>query len=66
MAAAKKIKVKRKKEARGERSRDSETENSLRPKLSKEEVEEQNRRFFTVLGVTAFIVVTIFIVLQFV
>lgn len=64
MAAAKKVKVKRKKGASSERSR--ETENSLKPRLSDEEVEEQNKRFFTVLGVTAFVVVTLFIVLQFV
>ena len=66
MAAENKVKVKRKKGSGSERARASETENSLKPKLNEAELEEQNKRFFTVLGVTAVVVVLVFVVLQFV
>lgn len=56
--------VKRKKKKSDDKN--AQTDNPLRPKLSDEEVAEQNRRVLTAVGVTAAVVLLVFIVLQFI
>ncbi len=62
-----KTQVKRKKSSKSaSRQESKQTTNSLKPDLSEEEIDQQESRFFTILAVTALVILAIFAILQFI